>query len=172
MSRGATSRSVRLDDVVFTDGSVSHVVLTTTPDPAPKEAVFAAMVVLRDAHGRYAVTWSPRRREWGPPGGAREDGESVVECVVREVAEEIGLDLDPSTLVPVGHEAFEPVTPGRWPREGGYLQLYAADWPAVGPALVAREADSLDPEWVEAAEFRARAGAQFWWPVVEGVLRD
>lgn len=172
MSRGATGDPVRLDHVVFTDGSVSHVVLVSTAEPAPEDEVFAAMVVLRELRGRYAVTWSPRRREWGPPGGAREDGESVVDCVVREVAEEIGLDLDPSTLVAVGHEVFEPVTPGRWPREGGSMQLYAADWPVVGEALVAREDDSLDPEWVEAAEFRARAGAQFWWPIVENVLGD
>lgn len=165
-----TALPLRLLDVEFADGSVSHVVLTSTAELAPQAEVFAAMVVLRDARGRYAVTWSPRRGEWGPPGGWREPGESVVECVVREVAEEVGLDLDPTTLVPVGHEGFVPVTAGRWPEAGGYMQLYAADWPLVGGALVAREDDSLDPQWVEVDEFRSRAGTQFWWPIVEAVL--
>lgn len=172
MIRRQSRGRVRVDDVVFADGAVSHVVLTPTEEPAPEAEVFAAMVVLRDTRGRYAVTWSPRRREWGPPGGWREPGESVTDCVVREVAEEVGLDLDPASLVPVGHEAFEPVTAGRWPRAGGYMQLYAADWPAVGGALVAHEDDALDPQWVDVTEFRARSGQQFWWPIVEAALRD
>ncbi len=162
---------LRLQDVGFADGSVAHVVLTATDEPAPEAEVFAAMVVLRDLRGRCAVTWSPRRGEWGPPGGWREQGESVIECVVREVAEEVGLDLDPATLVPVGHEQFEPVTStGRWPRHGGYMQLYAAPWPAVGGELVAREDDALDPQWIEPQEFEARAGRQFWWPLVAAGL--
>ncbi len=167
-----TSFPLRRNDVEFADGSVAHVVLTPTTGLAPEAEVFAAMVVLRDARGWCAVTWSPRRGEWGPPGGWREPGESVTECVAREVAEEIGLDLDPSTLVPIGHERFEPVTAGVWPREGGYLQLYAARWPAVGDVLVAREDDAQDPQWVEPAEFLARAGRQFWWPLVEVGLHD
>lgn len=169
---GAPGTPVRLEDVEFADGSVSHVVLTPTTDLAPQASVFAAMVVLRDARGWCAVTWSPRRGEWGPPGGWREDGESVAECVVREVSEEVGLDLDPRTLVPIGHERFHPVTPGVWPQEGGYLQLYAARWPAVGRDLVAREPDAVDPQWLHPQEFRARAGEQFWWPLVEVGLRD
>lgn len=166
-----TASPVRLDGVEFADGSVAHVVLTPTADLAPAPDVFAAMVVLRDTRGWCAVTWSPRRGEWGPPGGWREPGESVVECVLREVSEEVGLDLDPETLVPIGHEQFEPVSStGRWPRQGGFMQLYAATWPAVGEPLVAREDDARDPEWVEPAEFLARSGRQFWWPLVEAAL--
>jgi 8-oxo-dGTP pyrophosphatase MutT (NUDIX family) len=168
-----TALPLRLEDVEFADGSVAHVVLAASAEPAPESQVFAAMVVLRDARGWCAVTWSPRRGEWGPPGGAREPGESVTECVVREVAEEVGLDLDPAMLRPIGHELFEPVTStGRWPREGGYLQLYVAEWPAVGGALTAHEDDAVDPQWVPPEEFRARAGRRFWWPLVEGALRD
>jgi 8-oxo-dGTP pyrophosphatase MutT (NUDIX family) len=163
---------LRLEDVPFADGSVSHVVLTSTHEPAPDAGVFAAMVVLRDVRGWCAVTWSPRRQEWGPPGGWREPGESVVECVVREVAEEVGLALDPATLVPIGHEQFEPVSAtGRWPSGGGYMQLFGATWPLVGGPLHASEADAADPQWVTPQEFRARAGQQFWWPIVEAALR-
>lgn len=166
-----TALPLRLSDIEFADGSVSHVVLTSTAEPAPEAEVFAAMVVLRDVRGWCAVTWSPRRGEWGPPGGWREEGETVAECVVREVAEEVGLDLDPASLVAIGHEQFEPVSStGRWPRDGGYLQLYAADWPLVGEDLVAHEDDAVDPEWVDPQEFLARSGRQFWWPLVEAGL--
>ena len=161
---------LRLNDIEFADGSVSHVVLTATAELAPAAEVFAAMVVLRDPRGWCAVTWSPRRGEWGPPGGWREPGEAVTECVVREVAEEVGLDLDPATLVPVGHERFEPVSTGRWPLRGGYMQLYAAAWPVSGSVLEAREDDASDPQWLPPAEFRARSGRQFWWPLVEAGL--
>lgn len=167
-----TDFPLRLRDIEFADGSVAHVVLTPTAEPAPEAEVFAAMVVLRDTRGWCAVTWSPRRGEWGPPGGWREPGEAVAACVVREVSEEVGLDLDPAALVPIGHEKFEPVTTGVWPRDGGYLQLYSARWPAVGDVLVAHEDDAQDPQWVEPAEFSARAGRRFWWPLVEVGLRD
>ena len=40
--------------------------------------------------------------EWGLPGGWREPGESVVECVLREVREETGLELAEALAVGVG----------------------------------------------------------------------
>lgn len=36
---------------------------------------------------------------WDLPGGGREGGESAVDCVLREIAEEFGLDLPPKRLV-------------------------------------------------------------------------
>ena len=38
---------------------------------------------------------------WGLPGGSVEPGESVTEAVVREVREEIGLDVEPLRLIGV-----------------------------------------------------------------------
>ena len=42
----------RLKDVQFADGSVAHVDLVRSDEPAPESQVFAAMVVLQDADGR------------------------------------------------------------------------------------------------------------------------
>ncbi len=157
----------RLRDVRFADGSVAHVDLVRSDEPVPESQVFAALVVLQDAEGRYAVMFSPLREEWGPPGGGRELGETVVECVLREVREETGLDVAADDLVPWGQELFEPQTPGRWPAAGGSLQLYRARLRSVAPELVAAEDDSVDPQWMDLAQFRRLSGERFWWPLIE-----
>lgn len=157
----------RLRDVRFADGSSAHVDLVRSDEPAPESQVFAAMVVLQDADDRYAVVFSPRRGEWGPPGGGREPGETVVECVLREVLEETGLVLSVDDLAPWGHERFEPQSPGRWPAEGGALQLYRARIASAAPDLAATEDDAVDPQWMDVDEFRSRSGERFWWPLIE-----
>ncbi len=158
----------QLRAVQFADGSVAHVDLVRSDEPAPQSTVFAAMVVLQDAAGSYAVSFSPRRCEWGPPGGWREEGESVVECVLREVREETGLVLDETLLSIWGEERFEPVSSsGRWPAGGGSMQLFRARLPSAAPPLAASEDDSVDPQWLAADEFRRRSGRRFWWPLIE-----
>ncbi|SDP43064.1 NUDIX domain-containing protein [Pedococcus dokdonensis] len=154
----------------FADGSVADVELWWSTTPVPDDTVFAAMAVVTDAVGRYAVAWSPRRQEWGIPGGWREVGESVVECVVREVWEETGLRLDPGRLQACGHEDLAPRTVGVWPPEGGSMQLFRITIPEVGPDLVAAEPDAVDPTWVSAHEFEALSGGQFWWPLVAAAM--
>ena len=158
----------RLREVRFADGSVANVDLVRSDEPVPESEVFAAMVVLQDADGRYAVAYSPRRREWGPPGGWREPGESVVECVLREVREETGLELAGASLTVCGEERFTPVSlTGRWPSEGGSMQLFRAQITSATPDLVATEDDAVDPQWMTVEEFRSRSGERFWWPLIE-----
>lgn len=154
----------------FADGSVADVELWESSHPAPDETVFAAMAVVTDVTGRYAAVYSPRRREWGIPGGWREPGETVVECVVREVWEETGLRLDPEDLRVFGHEDFAPVSHGRWPAGGGSMQLFRVELPVTGDDLVAAEPDAVDPKWVRAEEFEALSGRQFWWPLVAAAM--
>lgn len=157
----------------FADGSVARVELWSSPEPVPEETVFAAMAVVTDAVGRYAVAWSPRRQEWGIPGGWREVGESVVECVVREVREETGLVLDPDELRACGHEDLTPVSAhGVWPPDGGSMQLFRVRIPVVGGELVAAEPDAVDPQWMTAAEFEALSGGQFWWPLIAAAMAE
>lgn len=156
--------------VTFADGSVADVELWESAELVAEAAVFAAMAVVTDSTGRYAVTYSPRRREWGVPGGWREPGESVADCVVREVREETGLRLDPAVLRPCGHEDFTPRSHGRWPEDGGSMQLFRATVPGVGTELVAAEDDAVDPRWVSAQEFEALSSGQFWWPLVAAAM--
>jgi 8-oxo-dGTP pyrophosphatase MutT (NUDIX family) len=159
-----------LRDVPFADGSVAHVDLMRAAEPAPAADVFAATVVVASDDDRYAVVYSPRRKEWSVPGGWREVGETVRECAVREVWEETGLQLDDGGLEPMGYERFVPVSlHGRWPDAGGLIQLFRVRVPG-GDELVAALDDAVDPCWLTAGQLKARCGERFWWPLVEAAL--
>lgn len=155
----------------FADGSVADVDLWTSTEPVDEERVFVATVVVTDVTGRYAVVYSPRRREWSIPGGWREPGESVVECALREVWEETGLRLRPEDLRVFGHEDYTPRSVhGFWPDGGGSMQVFRVRLPAAGGELEAAEPDAVDPQWVSAEEFEALSSGQFWWPLVAATM--
>ena len=157
----------------FADGSVADVELWLSDAPVDEESVFVATMVVTDATGRYAVAYSPRRREWSIPGGWREPGESVLECALREVWEETGLRLEPGAVRVFGHEVYTPRSRhGLWPEGGGSMQVFRAMLPVAGPELVASEPDAVDPRWVSAEEFEALAGSRFWWPLVAAAMAE
>jgi len=62
----------------------------------------SAIACIRDEHGRVLLL---RRSDgedlWGFPGGAMEPGERAADAVVREVREEIGLEVKPVELIGV-----------------------------------------------------------------------
>jgi 8-oxo-dGTP pyrophosphatase MutT (NUDIX family) len=160
-----------IPEVVFADGSRAAVEVVLDSEPAPDTDVFAALVMIEDAEGSFALVYSPRRAEWASPGGYREPGERVRETVVREVLEETGLLLDEAALLPCGYERFRPLTPGRWPREGGCLQVFRTRVPTVRPPLAAAEDDVVDHRWVGLEQFESLCGEAFWWPLAAALLR-
>ncbi len=160
----------RVLGVRFPDGSSADVDLVASDRPALDARVFAAMVFTEDAGGSYALTWSVRRLEWGSPGGGRAPGEPVLATAVREAREEVGLDLDPHGLEPVGYERFHPRGEGPlWQPGRDLLQVFRTRLPATAPALVG-EPGTRDPRWAGAAEFEALCGDRFWWPLAAHVL--
>lgn len=160
-----------IPEVEFPDGSRAAVELVVSGAPAPDGEVFAALVLLEDSQGHFAVVYSPRREEWASPGGGREAGESPTQTVVREVLEETGLRVVEHSLVPCGYERFRPLSPGgRWPDEGGCLQVFRARLGVSQPALSSSFDDVVDHRWVSPAEFEDLCGRAFWWPLARAVI--
>lgn len=66
--------------------------------PAPNSLVPAASAVVVDDEGRILLHRRSDNDLWSIPGGRIEIGESVAECVTREVEEETGLRVEPVRL--------------------------------------------------------------------------
>ncbi len=70
------------------------------PDaPAANSLVPAASAIVADESGRILLHRRRDNEMWALPGGQMELGESVAGCVVREVREETGLDVEPVSIV-------------------------------------------------------------------------
>lgn len=57
--------------------------------------------IIRDEEGRVLLIRRGDGRGWSLPGGIMEPGEGVVDCLLREVWEETGLEVEPLHLVGV-----------------------------------------------------------------------
>lgn len=95
-------------------GTAALVGFRVTPGPlkrlavrtvAPSYTVGAVCVIEHD--DEFLVLWQPHRRGWSLPGGLLSRGEDPAEAVRREVAEEVGLDIDPGDPVTVRVDPVE-----------------------------------------------------------------
>ena len=92
------------------------------PQTAPITSFFVAAHALIRRNDRYLAlrrcgSEGYRPSRWELPGGTVEAGESVVDTLVREIAEETGLEVD---LGPVLHVASQPACRApRPPRRAG-----------------------------------------------------
>ncbi|MFB6176508.1 MAG: NUDIX hydrolase [Halobaculum sp.] len=60
------------------------------------ESGWVATAVVVDAAGRVLLVRDGDAEAWYAPGGTLQPGESLRECVVREVREETGIEIDPT----------------------------------------------------------------------------
>jgi mutator protein MutT len=79
---------------------------------------------------------------WEFPGGKREEDETFEECLVRELREELGIEVE------VG-EVIESLT-HTYPEKTAVLKFFRCRWKQNEP----RALDCLDLKWVSAAELR------------------
>ena len=94
------------------------------------------------------------------PGGKLEPGESPREAAVREVAEEIGVTVEPRDLVAIGEIAYPFVDDPRWSQ---FSHAFRCDRFVGEP----RDSDELAPEWFALDALpvgRMWADAALWLP--------
>jgi ADP-ribose pyrophosphatase YjhB (NUDIX family) len=89
-------------------GTAALVGFRLMPGPLRRAAVrvgaptyTAGAVCVLEHEGEVLFLWQPHRRGWSLPGGLLGRGEAPADAVRREVAEEIGLDVDPGDPVVV-----------------------------------------------------------------------
>ncbi|WP_084129431.1 NUDIX domain-containing protein [Demequina sp. NBRC 110055] len=64
--------------------------------------IVVSAVVLRDAEGRVLTVRKRGTELFMFPGGKHEPGESAAQAAVRETHEELGVELEPALLTPLG----------------------------------------------------------------------
>ncbi|GCE27705.1 putative MutT/NUDIX-like protein [Dictyobacter alpinus] len=59
----------------------------------------ATSAIVTNSKGEILLQRRVDNQQWGLPGGTMEPGESIVQCLIREVKEETGLDVQPAYLI-------------------------------------------------------------------------
>jgi 8-oxo-dGTP pyrophosphatase MutT (NUDIX family) len=106
----------------------------SAPAPALKRAAVAIALVEADepANGaavlltQRAAGLRAHRGQWALPGGRCDEGESAVEAALRELREELGLELGPGDVLGLLDD---------YPTRSGYLITPVVVWAAAGVAI-------------------------------------
>ena len=112
-----------------------------------------AKIVLVDSEGHYLLMQRNNHPTFGfdpdLPGGTMEEGEDSLQTLLREVGEEIGVELLP-------HEVTHRYTGDNYSRHGTVYHLYSARVLSRPEIIMSWEHASY--EWLESAAFLAKAG--------------
>lgn len=144
-------------------GSVSTFLTSSLPAEVP---VTAAFVFAHDAKGRLALC-RVRARGWDLPGGHVELGEAPDETAARELAEEVGLELNASDLSLFGVQRVSTtVLRAGYPADAvfAFYAAFVADPPPLEPSL---ECDAAG--WVFFARVAELAATRGWVALLEHV---
>lgn len=127
----------------------------------------AATAVIHNDEGKVLVVYSTDEF-WGTPGGALDPGESSADAIVREVSEELGLDVEPERLLavysveltyPNGDKVAYTSAAFRCRITGGEIQAVdgeVVEWDWLTPAQVVSRGIPL-PEHVLYADYEGPA---------------
>lgn len=88
-----------------------------------------ARAILRDQEGRILLIRRRHSNYWGMPAGSQELGESILDCVQREVKEETGLDVISATPIAIYSDPrFSIVTSYGDPYQFLVVQFLVDEW--------------------------------------------
>lgn len=146
------SEPVDLETIRRKAGTAALVGFRLLPGPLKRGAVrvgapsyTAGAVCLLEHDGAVLFLWQPHREGWSLPGGLMGKGEEPADAVRREVAEEIGLDIDPG----------DPVTVRVDPQRQGIDVVFRVPLesrPELALATEARKAEWFTPEELAEAD--------------------
>ncbi|HLS40187.1 MAG TPA: NUDIX domain-containing protein [Ornithinicoccus sp.] len=110
MAREAATRGgAGLDALRRRLGTAALVGFRLIPGPVKRRLVRAGTpgytvgaVCVLEHDGEVLLLWQPHRKGWSLPGGLLDRGETPAEAVAREVAEEVGLRIDPGSPLTTG----------------------------------------------------------------------
>ncbi len=107
-----------------------------------------AVALIRDERGRVLLQKRSDFGVWGFPGGTQEIGESIEQTLVREVREEVGLDVVPTRLLGVRTSPRFDIT---FPN-GDQVQPYVVvfECRVIGGELKADDDEALEVGWFDA----------------------
>lgn len=110
----------------------------------------AATAVIHNDEGNVLVVYS-EDGFWGTPGGALDPGESAAEAIVREVREELGVEVEPERVLAVYSIRI------KYPNDDEVAYTSTAfRCRLVSGEIEAADGEILDWEWVPPAEVVAR----------------
>jgi len=143
----------RLADAIARFGRVPIVrrnVRVSPEDPVLQEEgeppFWAVGGLLHDGHGRVLLIRHKPESRWGnqwlTPGGRLEEGETVLQGLMREVREEVGVRLTNPNLTRIFNETF---TDGARVRHGYFAQFVAR----VSSARIRAGPDVRDVRWFD-----------------------
>ena len=124
-------------------------------DPAPtlkRAAVAVTLVETDDGSGtallltRRAASLRTHRSQWALPGGRCDEGETPIEAALRELHEELGLELGPDDVLGLLDD---------YPTRSGYLMTPVVAWAASGRALSPNPAEVASVHRIALADIAA-----------------
>lgn len=121
----------------------------TVDRPDLKQAAVAVCVTVRDGRPCLLITRRASRLrahagQWALPGGRREADESAADGALRELAEEVGLELGPGAVLGVLDD---------YPTRSGYVITPVVCWAGPTDRLTGSEAEVASVHQVPLADF-------------------
>lgn len=112
-----------------------------------KFIISGTAALIRDERGRALLQKRRDNSLWGFPGGVMELGESATDTIVREVREEMGLDVAPRRLIGIyTAPEFDKIYPN-----GDQVQMFISffECQVIGGALKMQEDEVLEIGWFD-----------------------